>query len=64
MADDASPDYDEIPDPLLGHQVLGRLTLPRPLSVQVEDAAHRRGITPLQMVREIVAEWAIRRMHA
>lgn len=52
---------DELPDALSGHVVVGRLTLPRAVLVAVEEAADERGLTALQMVREIVAEWVMRR---
>lgn len=52
---------DELPDALSGHVVVGRLTLPRAVLVAVEAAAEDRGLTPLQMVREIVTAWAMQR---
>lgn len=50
-------DGDEQPDPLTGHVVVGRLTLPRLVHEALERLAEAQGVTVLQLVRRGVTEW-------
>lgn len=52
-------DNSEPPDSLSGQVVLGRLSLPRGVLAALARIAAARGMTPLQLVREIVVAWVL-----
>ena len=55
------PPDDDGPGPLSGQRRLGPLDLPDLVAAEVEAAARLRGVTPLEVVNELIAAWALRR---
>lgn len=50
---------DEHPSPHSGYEVVGRLVLPGVVRAKLRRLAAARGLTPLGLVREIVAAWVM-----
>jgi hypothetical protein len=53
---------DETPDARSGYVVLGRLLLSRIARDRLVRLARARGMTPLQLAREVVTAWVIAQM--